>query len=92
MSLYANISDTPFDQKPTRPPEKGVLNNHRQTDRHGYSMTESAPWGRFRENTKNTKYINTNYRSSDIHLQGYRNTSETTAHYIIQKSPIIQQH
>ena len=74
MSLYANISDTPFDQRPARPPEKGVLNNHRQTDRHGYPMTESAPWGQFRGKNTKTKYINTNYRSAEIHLQDYRNT------------------
>ena len=50
VPLHANISDTPFDQKFPRPPEEGVLNCHRQTnkqtDRHTYghrdSMTESV--------------------------------------------------
>ena len=48
VSLQANISDKPFNQKSPGHPEVGVLNCHRQTDRHtdGHcnSMTESAPW------------------------------------------------
>ena len=46
--------DTPSDQSSPRPPEEGILNRHRQTDRqtdrHGNSMTELTQWGRFREN------------------------------------------
>ena len=33
VALQPNISDMPFDQKSPRPPEGGVLNCHRQTDR-----------------------------------------------------------
>ena len=32
MSLQANISDTPFNQKSEQPPEKGVLRRHTHTD------------------------------------------------------------
>ena len=57
LSLHANISDTPWDQRSPRPPEEGVLNCHRHTDRqtdtqtdgHGDSMTESAQWGHGRK-------------------------------------------
>ena len=48
MSSQANISNTPFDQRSQRPPEVGVSQRHRQThkqtDKHGDSMTESAQW------------------------------------------------
>ena len=44
MSLQANISDTPFNQKSPRPPEEGVLDFHTQTSGHRDSMTESAQW------------------------------------------------
>ena len=46
MSLHANISYTPFEQKSPQPPEEGVLNCHRQTNKqtsdHNDSMTKSA--------------------------------------------------
>ena len=48
MSLHANISNMPFDQKSPWPQEEGVLNCLRQTDwhtdGHGDSMTELAQW------------------------------------------------
>ena len=49
MSSHANISDTLFDQRSPQPPEEGVLNCHRKTDRqqtdgNGESMTELAQW------------------------------------------------
>ena len=55
VSLHANISNMPFDQRSARPPEECVLNCHKQTDRqtdgHRDSMTESADSvGRFSEN------------------------------------------
>ena len=46
VSSHGNISDTPYDERSPRPPEKGVLNchrqTHRQTDGHRDSMTEQA--------------------------------------------------
>ena len=53
MSLQANISNTPFDQKFQGHREVGDFNCHRQkgeqtnkkTDGHCNSMTESAQWG-----------------------------------------------
>ena len=54
VSLPTNISNTPFDQRSTRPPEVSVSRWHRQTDTynhgHGDSMTNSAQWGRVGEN------------------------------------------
>ena len=48
VSLQANISNKPFDQKTPGHPEVGVLNcqrpRDRQTDAHRNSMTESAQW------------------------------------------------
>ena len=45
LSSHANISDTPFDKRSTRPPEEGVLIFHKhkdtETDRHT-DMTEST--------------------------------------------------
>ena len=62
VSSQANIRDTPFDQKSPGHPEVGVLNCHRQTDRHtdghGDSMTELTQWAdavRFFNNEKSIK-------------------------------------
>ena len=55
VSLHANISDTPFDQRSPRPTKEVVLNCHRQTDRHGDSMTESAQLGQFSEKRRRIK-------------------------------------
>ena len=42
MSLHAHISDTPFDEMSLQPPEEGILNCHRQTDRHTNIQTDMA--------------------------------------------------
>ena len=42
VSLHANISDTPFDQKSLHPPGEAVLNYHIQTSENRDSLTESA--------------------------------------------------
>ena len=53
MSLQANISDKPFDQKSPRPLEEDVLSCHTQTDRQTDGHRNSdwiGPLGRFSEN------------------------------------------
>ena len=42
VSLHGNIMRTKFDQKSLRPPEEGVLNCHRHTDRHMGRHTDIA--------------------------------------------------
>ena len=48
VSLYANISDTIYNQRCQQHPEEGVLNYHRQTNKH--QDMETRQWGRFSEN------------------------------------------
>ena len=48
MSLNANISDTPFNQRSPRPPEEGVLRHHRHTYIHTNEHL-NWPMGRFSE-------------------------------------------
>ena len=42
MSLQANISNTPFDQKFFRPSEVGVLQWHTHTNKQTYKQTDIA--------------------------------------------------